>query len=350
MSKRFVYTLLAVLVVMALVLSGCATPTATSAPKPTDAPTQVPPTKEPEPTPIPPTPEPTAIPLGSPENPIIMAQAPSATSQELVTGGQAIAAKLTEMTGYTITVVVPTNYSAMIEAMASGNAHMGWMPPLAYMLASEKGAAEVAMAVIRSGSDHYGSQYIANVASGFTSYFDPETNTNTADAATALAQFDGKKPCWTDQLSASGYVIPQGLLGTIVDVKKLKAAAFVQGHPTVVTALYSGGICDFGATFIDARTNKALEGYADLMDKVVVIYRTDPIIPNDNVAFATGVPDEVKANIVAALQELSDTEEGRALLKSGGFDIQGLKVVEDSFYDEFRVYLQASGLDVTTLG
>lgn len=322
MSKRIVYTMSALLTVMAIVLSGCAAPTAT--------------------------PQPTPIPLGSPENPIIMAQAPSATTQELMTGGEKVAAKLSEMTGYTIKVVVPNSYAALVEAMGSGNAHIGWLPTFGYMLAKEKGFAEVVLAVIRSGSDHYGAQYIARADAGFTAYFDPATNVNTADAATALAQFDGKKPCWTDPLSVSGYIIPLGFLNNLG--LKTKAGAFVQGHPTVVNAVYAGGICDFGATYIDARTNTGVvDMHPDVNEKVVVIWRTDPVIPNDNVSIAVTVPADVKEKIVNALVELASTEEGQALLKSGGFDVQGLKIVDDSFYDEFRVYLQASGIDVTTL-
>jgi phosphonate transport system substrate-binding protein len=316
MSKRVIYILLAVFTVMALVLSGCATPT--------------------------------AIPLGSPENPIIMAQAPSATTQELITGGELVAAKLSEMTGYTIQVVVPNSYAALVEAMGSGNAHIGWLPTFGYMLAKEKGYADVALVVIRSGSDHYGAQYIAHVDSGFTPYFDPAANANTAEAAVALAQFEGKKPCWTDPLSVSGYIIPLGFLNNLGI--KTQAGAFVQGHPTVVTAVYSKGICDFGATYIDARTNSAVnEAHPDVQEKVVVIWRTDPVIPNDNVSIAVDVPADVREKIVNALVEISSTEEGQALLKAGGFDVQGLKIIDDTFYDEFRVYLQASGIDVTTL-
>jgi hypothetical protein len=32
-----------------------------------------------------------------------------------------------------------------------------------------------------------------------------------------------------------------------------------------------------------------------------------------------------------------------------GYDVQGLDVIGDTFYDEFQVYLQATGIDVTTL-
>lgn len=304
------------------------------------------------PTPVPPTPEPAPVEIGTEENPIIMALAPSATTQELIASGDAIAAQLSEMTGYVIKATVPTSYGALVEAMGSGNAHVGWLPPFAYMIAAQKGYATVGLATIRRGSDHYGAQFVANAAAGFTSYFDAAADdgkgANTADAATALAQFEGKKPCWTDPLSSSGYVIPLGIVRE-TGVKP-STGAFVQGHPTVIKSVYlspNGEICHFGATFVDARSNVVAD-LPDVNEKVVVIWRTDPVIPNDNVSFTTTMDEEMRTKLVDALMAMSQTEEGLAALKSV-YSIDALKVVEDSFYDEFRVYLEASGVDVTSL-
>jgi len=276
-----------------------------------------------------------------------MALAPSATTQELIASGEAIAKQISDLTGYTIKTTVPTSYGALVEAMGAGNAHIGWLPPFAYVVAHEKGYADVALSVLRFGSDHYGAQFIAHVDSGFTPYFDETTGQNTADAATALAQFNDKKPCWTDPLSSSGYVIPLGFLAQ--NGVKTKPAAFVQGHTTVVRAIYAKGICDFGATFIDARTSSALQKeLPDVMQKVVVIWRTDPIIPNDNVSYASNLPEEYRQKITDALLKIAETEEGKKALQDV-YQIEGLKVVDDTFYDEFRVYLEASGVDVTSL-
>jgi phosphonate transport system substrate-binding protein len=136
MNKHLSYLLLAVLVVATLVMAACQpapTPEPTKPPEPTAAPTKAPePTKPPEPTTLP------APELGTPENPLIMALAPSANTQELMAGGEAIAAKLTELTGYTIKTIVPTNYAALVEAMGSGNAHIGWLPTVPYIVAYEK--------------------------------------------------------------------------------------------------------------------------------------------------------------------------------------------------------------------
>lgn len=338
MKKRSssIFVLVSVLVLASMVLSACAQPTeaptptkapATEAPQPTAAPTEAP--KE----------------LGTVDNPIIIALAPSATAEQLTVGGDAVAAKLKEMTGYEFKVTIPNSYTALIEAMASGNAHIGFMPTLAYLLAKQKDAADVALVVVRNGADFYGAQFIANVDSGFTSYFDAETNKNTADAATALAQFSGKRPCFTDPLSVSGYIIPSGLLKQYG--VEFKTPAAVQGHPAVVAALYVGGICDFGATYIDARTSD--KTHADVMDKIQIIWRTDNIIPNDNVSYSTAMPDDMKAKVTEALLAMGDSDAGKEILKNMGYEIQGFKVSEDSFYDAFRVALEASGVDITTM-
>ncbi len=334
MKKVFVFVSL--LVAATMLLSACG-PTATPTPVVvvTEPPVVV--TEPPAPT------------LGTADNPLIMALAPSATTQELQTGGQAIADRLSELTGYTIQISVPTNYAAMIEAMGAGNAHIGWLATVQYIVAHGKGYADVALVTVRNGSDHYGFQFVANVEGGFTSYYDPATASNTADAATALAQFDGKKPCWTDPLSTSGYVLPSGLLAA--NNVSVKAGAWVQGHPTVIKSVYlspKGEICNFGATYIDARSVVAAD-FPDVNDKVVIIWVSEPFIPNDNVSFATNVPADVRENITQALLTIASTEDGIALLKAGGYSIQGLNVADDTFYDVFRVYLEASGIDPTTL-
>ena len=108
-----------------------------------------------------------------------------------------------------------------------------------------------------------------------------------------------------------------------------------------------GEICDFGATYIDARTSVAKD-FPDINDQVIVVYVSDPIIPNDNVSFASNVSPDVRAKLTDAFVQLASTEEGLTLLKNGGYDIGGLQIVDDTFYDDFRVYLQAAGYDVTS--
>jgi len=68
--------------------------------------------------------------VGSAEKPLIMALAPSANTETLMAGGESIAAKLTELTGYTITATVPTNYAAQFEAIRATGAN--WVQVVRY--------------------------------------------------------------------------------------------------------------------------------------------------------------------------------------------------------------------------
>jgi phosphonate transport system substrate-binding protein len=325
MNMKKLFLVLSFVLAASMLLASCA-PKATPTPEVTVAPTSAPT-------------------LGTEADPLIMALAPSATTQELIASGDAIAAQLSTITGYTIKTNVPTSYGALIEAMGAGNAHIGWMPPLTYVVAKSKGFGDVGLVVLRAGLDHYGFEYIARADAGFTSYYDAASGKDTADAATALAQFAGKKPCWTDPFSASGYVMPLARLTALG--LKVKDGAFVQGHPTVVTAVYSKGICDFGAVYVDARS-AVVKTLPDVNTVVSIIWVSDNIIPNDNVTFAANVPADMRQKLTDALLQLAGTPEGLKALKAV-YNVDGLKVVPDSFYDDFRVLLQSTGLDITTL-
>jgi phosphonate transport system substrate-binding protein len=347
MKKVFVCVSLLVAAVMLLTACG---PAATTVPTAVP-PTAVPPTKVP-PTAVPPTA--TTVPppaLGTADNPIILALAPSANTTELVSGGDAIAAKLTEMTGYTITVNVPTSYAALVEAMGSGNAQVGFLPTVPYIVAYYKGYATIGLITLRNGADHYAYEIVVNQAriddGTFKSYYDTATSKNTADAATALAQFAGKRPCYTDPLSSSGYLVPAGFFAAN-NIKTL-AGAWVQGHPQVIKAVYlspKSEICDFGAAYVDART--AVTDLPNVNDKVTIVWVSDPIIPNDTISFAASVPVDVKAKLVTALETIASTPDGLTLLKNGGYSIGGLKAVDDSFFDQYRVFLESIGFDINS--
>jgi phosphonate transport system substrate-binding protein len=343
MKKAFV--LVSLLVAAVMLLTACG---------PAATPTEVwPPTLPPaEPTAVPPTPEPTVNPLGTDAMPIVLALAPSANTTTLMAGGDAIAAKLKELTGYSFTVNVPTSYAALVEAMGSGNAQVGFLPTVPYIVAYTKGYATIGLITLRNGADHYAYEVIVNKArvddGTFMTYYDTATSANTADAATALAQFAGKRPCYTDPLSSSGYLVPAGFFAT--NSIKTLAGAWVQGHPQVVKAVYlspKGEICDFGTVYVDARTAVTTD-MPDVNDKVVVVWVSDPIIPNDTISIATSVPEDIRANIVAAFETIAATPEGLQLLKDGGYSIGGLKIVDDSFFDQYRSFLESINFDINS--
>ncbi len=143
-------------------------------------------------------------------------------------------------------------------------------------------------------------------------------------------------------------LLPLGILNE--NGIQTKTGAFVQGHATVIKSLYAdpeGEICQFGVTIADEQIFIAA-GYEDAAEKVVVVWMTEPIVPFDGVAYASSLPDEMRISISAAFLSMIQTEEGNAALRDT-YQIDGLKLIDDTFYDALRPMLEQSGLELAGL-
>jgi phosphonate transport system substrate-binding protein len=294
-------------------------------------------------------PDATLTPLGTKENPVILATSPGASS-EAVASAEQIAARLSSLTGLVIVTAPAESYTNLIESLGDGTVHIASLPPLAYLLAHEKGYADVALGTLVAGQERVASQFMVSAArlvgeKGFKVYFDPDTGANMVEVATALAQFKDKKPCWTDAYSTAGYVLP---LEILTDNRvPTKTGAFLQGEATVVKTLYrdtEGALCDFGVTSADSRL-AVVADYPDVNQKVVIVWRTDPVIPFDGIAYAESLPDDLRIRITAGFLAIAASEDGLATLRSA-YQIDGLKLIDDTFYDDLRKYIQSSGLEL----
>ena len=298
------------------------------------------------PTDTPPAPVATAE-LGLAENPLIFALPPSADTPQQIEAAKFLASQFTERTGYTVVIIVPDSYAALVDALEKGNAHIVLLDPYAYVLAYQRGSVRAVYGLLKDEKSTYGAQFIATRRDGFQSFYDPVAEENTADAKVALEQFVDKKPCWSDESSPSGYVVPLGFLNE--NLINTKPAAFVEGQPTVVRSLYASGICDFGATYVDARKFPSLEDeLPDLIEQVIVVWRIPDIIPYEILGFSTNMPEGMRTLFSDQVAALMQTDNGRAAFKTA-YGIEGLQVVNDGFYEEFRIYVDESGIDLSTL-
>ena len=285
--------------------------------------------------------------LGLAENPLILALPPTANSQEQIDAAKIIASQFTERTGYTVVTVIPESYTALLVALEMGNAHITVLDPVLYELAYQRGLVQASYAVLREGEATYGAQFLASRKGGFTSHFDEGIRENLDEAPIALAQLGDKKPCWTDETSPSGYIIPLGYLNENQIVTK--PAAFVEGHPTVVRSLYASGICDFGATYVDARKFPSLEDqYPDLVEQVPVIWRIPEIIPYPIFVFSTDLPQNMRDLFANTIPAILQTTDGQAAFKTA-YEIEETLPVNDSYYAEFREYVRASQVELSDL-
>jgi len=329
------------LLLISLSILGCSFPVQLISGTPVATPT---PTQTPSFTATPPaTPEP-----GTEKNPLILALAPSPRpSGQVIAAGEVIASFIESRTGYRLVTVAPPSETELVEAFGNNNAHIASLSPFAYLLARRNDSVTAALAGLRDGEMFYGAQFIASRENGLVSYYDSARNENTAEAVKALKQLEGKKPCWSDAASPSGYVVPLGLLNQAQ--VQIRSGAFLEGQPSVVRAVYAKDICDFGATFIDARLSPALEtDYPDVMEKVIVIWRLPKVIPYENISISTSLPLEMRRVLQRAFLDLMLTPEGRTAVQTV-YGIDELQIVEDIMYDEFEVHVLESKLDLAEL-
>jgi ABC-type phosphate/phosphonate transport system substrate-binding protein len=291
-----------------------------------------------------PTPKPD---LGDNANPILLALPPSQFPDPVtVANAQTLATLLEEQTGYRVVAVASTSYFELIEAMKIGNAHIAVLPMFGIVKAYNQAAVQAAFASTQEGVASYGAQYVAR-SDRFTAYYNPSDAKNTADAPEALAQFSGKKGCWTAPDSPSGYLVPLGILNWYKI--PTEEGAFLQSHFSVVRAVRIGEICDFGGTYIDARDFPALKDeYPFIMDEVAVIWQIPPIIPHDGLFLSRTVPAQVSAELKRALDLIYATDDGRTLFDSL-FGFKGMIPVEDIFYTEFVRVINAAPVNLKDL-
>lgn len=375
MNKRLVFTLLALIVAVSMMLSACG-PAATEAPVVTEAPATEAPTEVPTAT------EPPAPSIGSPEHPIKVLFVPSVDANIIVTGGEVMATALAEATGLTFEVTVPTSYAATIEEMCASPADtMAFIPGLGYAIASQLCGVDVAFKAIRFGYPVYWAEYIVAADSEFQT----------------LADLEGKTWGYGDQGSTSGYMVPTVELAAagITPGEQVQTG----GHNQTVTAVYNGEV-DFGTVFysvplspegapiftyddylagkitsleqyeipadaiqncapdaegkkllcdgyriLDARANIRTEA-PDVAQKVRIL-AVSSAIPNDTMSFGPEFPADVRAQIEAALIAFAETEAWGASIGSADFyGWSGIAPATDAEYDMVRAMVEATGYTI----
>ncbi|MEX2143429.1 MAG: phosphate/phosphite/phosphonate ABC transporter substrate-binding protein [Anaerolineales bacterium] len=274
---------------------------------------------------------PAAPSVGTADNPLVWALVPSQDTDAVLTGAQSIAQAVEDATGYVIEPVVTTDFTAAVEAMCNGEAHIGALNTFNYIVAHERGCADVKVASLRFGSSFYAGQIITRPDTGIAS----------------VADLAGKTFCRPDPTSTSGWIIPSlSLLAEGLNPETdLADVIDAGGHDGVVLAVLDG-TCDAGSTFVDARSNVE-EDFPNVMTDVIVIAESAPI-PNDTISFHPDLPADMVDEIVAALLTLNDSEEGVALLNSL-YSWSGLEAKDDTFYDGFRQQLDAAGMSIEDL-
>lgn len=264
---------------------------------------------------------------------LVIGFVPSREADALVETIQPVADALEAELGIPVEGIVSTDYTALVEAMNTGQAQIGAFGPFSLLQARDRAGAEIILQSERFGSATYHTQFMTNNPDKYCDDEPVETedgflNCNgTADAEVGPVALEkvgeieeGTTVAFVEEASASGYIFPATILNQQgIDYETGIKPLFAGGHDTSVIAVCEGD-AEVGVAFDDARG--AAETDCDVASNVVV-FAYGPEIPNDGWAVAGDLPDELKEQIKQALLDYAETEEGQATLESI-YEITGL--------------------------
>lgn len=269
-------------------------------------------------------------PLGSEKNPLVMAFVPSIEAEKVLASGDELAAMLGEETGLHFSTLMATSYEGIVSAMGVNKVHVAWLPPMAYLFASQRNGDKVALKVVRNGKPTYRGQIVVMADSGLQ----------------AMEDLKGKRIAFTEQASASGHLYPRALLlqsGVNPDLDLAQPVMYSGSHDAALLALLKGN-ADAACCYDDARLQLQSAGFPDILETTRVLAYT-PEIPADNVTLAKSLDPEMSIKITRGLLALADDERGKQVLYEM-YEVEGLVPAVDSDYDPVRQMAQLLNLNI----
>ena len=231
---------------------------------------------------------------------------PAENAQGLQATANELARALSDRIHLPVRAYVALDYTALVEAMRSGQVQLGWLTPAPLVLAERLFGAEIVLTQVRRGSPTYYGAIVVRDDSPIHS----------------IADLRGKDIAWVDPTSTTGYVIPRYLLMKqgIDPSRFFKQQVFAGGHDSAVLAVQSGQV-DAAAVWADPPSEKTGAWTRFLASHPGAKLRPisySPPVPSDAVAvdpkFARAHPMLIR-DVRAQLIAIGDSDDGKAILR-----------------------------------
>ncbi|WP_061015717.1 phosphate/phosphite/phosphonate ABC transporter substrate-binding protein [Microbacterium sp. WHRI 7836] len=250
------------------------------------------------------------------ENTLVFGVVPDSVDTE--TNYQPLMDYIAEITGKTVEYHESTDYAALIEAAVAGKVDVASFSGFTYVTATNNGAklTPISSIVTEEGQEPgYFSQAIVPAGSDIKSIDD----------------FKGKKVCFVDPSSTSGYLFPSyNLLKAGIDPKTDITPVFAGKHDVSVTKVGEGVECEAGF---------AEDSEVEKSDKVKVIDET--MVPGAPLVYSSTLPDDVSKKLIDGLSEITIDDIIAAGIDGADTDafrsvFYATKPVDDAYYDLIR--------------
>ncbi|RSL33592.1 phosphate/phosphite/phosphonate ABC transporter substrate-binding protein [Salibacterium salarium] len=245
---------------------------------------------------------------------------------------------LSDELGIPVTVSVSTDYNTIVEAMDSDQVDVGFLPPTAYVLAEEQGAAEVILQSQRYGVNDDGSP-TEELVDFYKSIFIVREDSDIE----SVEDLEGRSIGYQNVTSSAGFVWPAAtLMDAGLDPLEDVEPVTLKGHDQAVISLLNEDV-DAAVTFQDAR-NTVVGDYEDVFEETRIIEFTEDI-PNDTVTIRPEVSEDMKQNVTDAFIAIGKDEEGREIIQDI-YSHEGYVESEDSNFDTVREYEETVSQEV----
>lgn len=267
---------------------------------------------------------------------LVLGLVPSLEAETMVDNLQPLADHLSAELGMPVEHFVPQDYTGLVEALGTGRADIGMLPPFAAMLGQRRYDIETILISVRDGETGYRSQWMTNDPSVCDT---PPTEDERGflECDGDLSAVRGETVAFTDPNSTSGFLFPSvQLMKHGIDPQSEVDGLFVGGHDSAALAVYAGDV-RFGAAYDDVRMFIEDE-YPDIGERVIAFEHTE-MIPNDGVQVRPGLPEDLEQAIAEAFVKL--TEEQADLPREEKvlwvlYEIDGFVPAREGLYDPVR--------------
>ncbi|NQW92348.1 phosphate/phosphite/phosphonate ABC transporter substrate-binding protein [Curtobacterium sp. VKM Ac-2861] len=258
----------------------------------------------------------TATKYAADENTIVFGVVPDSVDTE--TNYQPLMDYIAKESGKKVEYHESTDYAALIEASVAGKIDVASFSGFTYVTAKNNGAKITPVSSIITAEGQkpgYYSEAIVPKGSDITS----------------LEDFKGKKVCFVDPSSTSGYLFPSyNLLKADIDPTKDVTPVFAGKHDVSVQKVAAGTECEAGfAEDSEVEKNKDVTVIAKTMVPGAPIVVSDTLPQAEKDTLTKALADVTIDDIIAAGVTSADSDGFRSVF-------YGTKPVDDGYYDLIR--------------
>ena len=248
---------------------------------------------------------------------------PTTDPGKMLREGQPLVDYLEKKTGTKIVMTIPTNYAAVVEAMANDQVDIAHFGGFTFVQISARAGAKPL--VQREQDQKFHSLFITQPSSGINS----------------LADLNGHTFAFGDVNSTSGHLMPEYFMREAkVNPKVIETALYTGGHDATALAVANKKI-DAGA--MDENVFQTMMKTGEITDKQVKVFWTTPPFLDYVWAARKGLDPKIAESFANALLELdAQKPEHKAILEF----LSATKYVraKDSDYTKLRQAAKDAGL------